>query len=76
MGSGLLSPPMFTFHPISESTRRRLDAGGLDPDAVAALVRMAVAEDLIGGQDVTSVATIAADQADLEIGSGKPRTQG
>ena len=38
-----------------DDTRRRLIAGGLDPDAVAALVRMAVAEDLMGGVDVTSV---------------------
>ena len=38
-----------------------IDAG-LDPDAVAALVRMAVAEDLMGGIDVTSTATIPADQ--------------
>ncbi len=52
---------MFEFHPISEATRRRLIVGGVDPDAVAALVRMAVAEDLMGGIDVTSVATIAAD---------------
>ena len=35
---------------------------GLDPDAVAALVRMAVAEDLMGGIDVTSAATVPADQ--------------
>ncbi len=53
---------MFVFHPISSDTRERLLAAGLDPDAVAALVRMAVAEDLMGGVDVTSVATIPADQ--------------
>lgn len=52
---------MFVFHPISTDTRSRLIAGGLDPDAIAALVRMAVTEDLLGGVDVTSVATIAAD---------------
>jgi len=28
---------MFTFHPLSDDTRRRLLDGGLDPDAVAAL---------------------------------------
>jgi nicotinate-nucleotide pyrophosphorylase (carboxylating) len=38
-----------------------LTDGGLDPDAVAAVVRAAVAEDLLGGVDVTSVATIPAD---------------
>ena len=53
---------MFVFHPLSESTRRDLIAGGLDPDAVAGLVRAAVAEDLMGGVDVTSMATIDADQ--------------
>ncbi|MET0144103.1 MAG: carboxylating nicotinate-nucleotide diphosphorylase [Ilumatobacteraceae bacterium] len=46
------------FHPLSDETRRRLLDAGLDPDAVAALVRMAVAEDLMGGVDVTSVATV------------------
>jgi len=49
---------MFVFHPLSTATREQLLAAGLDPDAVAALVRMAVAEDLMGGIDVTSVATI------------------
>lgn len=53
---------MFVFHPLSESTRRDLIAGGLDPDAVAGLVRAAVAEDLMGGIDVTSTATIDAEQ--------------
>lgn len=53
---------MFTFHPLSESTRSRLFDGGVDPDAVAALVRMTVAEDLAGGIDVTSTATVPAGQ--------------
>jgi len=53
---------MFTFHPLSDDTRHRLIAGGLDPDAVAAIVRMAIAEDLAGGIDVTSTATVPADQ--------------
>ncbi|MDW3216666.1 MAG: carboxylating nicotinate-nucleotide diphosphorylase [Ilumatobacteraceae bacterium] len=52
---------MFVFHPISDETRRRLIDAGLDPDAVAALVRAAVQEDLMGGVDVTSTATIGAD---------------
>ncbi len=56
---------VFVFHPLSADTRQRLIAGGLDPDAVAALVRMAVAEDLMGGVDVTSVATIPADQRSI-----------
>ncbi len=53
---------MFLFHPLSDDTRHRLIAGGLDPDAVAALVRHAIAEDLAGGIDVTSTATVPADQ--------------
>ncbi len=53
---------MFQFHPLSSATRDRLIASGLDPDSVAALVRMAVAEDLIGGEDVTSVATVPGSQ--------------
>lgn len=53
---------MFRFHPLGDDTQRRLIAGGLDPDAVAEVVRRTVAEDLIGGVDVTSVATIPADQ--------------
>ena len=50
---------MFVFHPLAESTRSSLIAGGLDPDAIASLIRMALAEDLMGGIDVTSTATIA-----------------
>ena len=53
---------MFTFHPLSEAVRRRLLEGGVDPDAVAAVARMAVAEDLAGGIDVTSAATVPAEQ--------------
>jgi nicotinate-nucleotide pyrophosphorylase (carboxylating) len=53
---------MFVFHPLSEATRRELIAGGLDPDAIAGIVRDAVVEDLMGGVDVTSMATIDADQ--------------
>lgn len=53
---------MFLPHPLSEPIRSRLLVGGLDPDAVAALVRAALAEDLMGGIDVTSAATIPADQ--------------
>ncbi len=53
---------MFVPHPLSESTRNRLIAGDIDPDAVAALVRATVAEDLMGGSDVTSMATIGSQQ--------------
>jgi nicotinate-nucleotide pyrophosphorylase (carboxylating) len=53
---------MFVFHPISPHTREVLVAGGLDPDSVAGVVRMAVQEDLMGGVDVTSAATIPAGQ--------------
>lgn len=53
---------MTAFARISPGTRGRLAASGLDPDAVERLVTSAVAEDLAGGIDVTSVATIPADQ--------------
>jgi nicotinate-nucleotide pyrophosphorylase (carboxylating) len=53
---------VFIFHPLATATRDRLLDAGLDPDAVAVLVRMAVAEDLMGGIDVTSTATIPAEQ--------------
>lgn len=49
---------MFVLHPLSETTRRTLIDGGLDPDAVSQVVRAAVVEDLMGGVDVTSTATI------------------
>lgn len=38
--------------------RERLAAAGLNPDEVEPLVRAALAEDLRGGEDVTSVATV------------------
>lgn len=64
---------MFVFHPLSDDTRHRLIAGGLDPDAVAALVRAAIAEDLAGGIDVTSTATVPADQRSVAVfGARKP----
>jgi len=53
---------VFQFHPLTSATRDRLISADLDPDAVAALVRMAVSEDLMGGPDVTSVATVPAVQ--------------
>jgi nicotinate-nucleotide pyrophosphorylase (carboxylating) len=51
---------------MNPSTVDALAAVGLDPDAVGRIVRDALAEDLggTGGVDVTSVATIPADQVD------------
>jgi nicotinate-nucleotide pyrophosphorylase (carboxylating) len=40
----------------------RLTAGGLDPAAVTALVAVALAEDLAGGADITTAATIPAGE--------------
>ncbi len=56
---------MLILHPLSAPTRELLIAGGLDPDDIAALARMAIREDLMGGVDVTSVATIPADQRSI-----------
>jgi nicotinate-nucleotide pyrophosphorylase (carboxylating) len=47
-----------------------LERSGLDPDHVADVVRRAVDEDLMGGVDVTSVATVPFDQegvADIAV---------
>jgi nicotinate-nucleotide pyrophosphorylase (carboxylating) len=64
---------VFVFHPLSDDTRHRLLAAGLDPDAVAAIVRMTVSEDLAGGVDVTSAATVPADQrSTATFGARKP----
>ena len=41
--------------------RQRLVDGGLDPDYVARVVRMTVEEDLAGGIDATSAATVPAE---------------
>lgn len=64
---------MFVMHPIAADTRGRLLAAGLDPDAVAAIVRMSITEDLMGGVDVTSVATIPSDQRSVAtFGARRP----
>lgn len=52
---------MLVFQPLSDATRVLLRAGGLDSEAVSGIVRAALREDLLGGIDVTSVATIPAD---------------
>ena len=46
---------------LSPATTAALGRAGLDPAAVLDLVGRAVAEDLDGGEDVTSVATVPAD---------------
>lgn len=53
---------MVRFHPIPDDTRRRLADAGLDPDDVAAAVRSFIREDLMGGSDVTTAATIPVGQ--------------
>ncbi len=53
---------MRSLHPLGAGTRERLIAAGLDPDDLAGLVRRAIGEDLDGGIDVTSTATVRADQ--------------
>lgn len=56
------------------SLSTRLRAAGLDPDRVTGLVRAALEEDLAGGVDVTSEATVPADQ--VAIGELVARTDG
>ncbi len=47
---------------LSSGVVAALEAAGLDPAYVEALVRSTVAEDLDGGVDVTSAATVPAEQ--------------
>lgn len=47
---------------IASDLRSRLDDAGLDPNAVEVLIALAVAEDLDGGVDVTTVATVPVEQ--------------
>jgi nicotinate-nucleotide pyrophosphorylase (carboxylating) len=53
---------------LNEEITKRLRAAGLDPAAISALVAAALAEDLAGGADVTTAATVpggARGQADV-----------
>ncbi len=60
---------------LSYELRAALDAAGLDPAYVESLVRAAVAEDLAGGVDVTSTATVPAEQRSvLELVARAPGT--
>lgn len=45
-----------------EHVVRAVQGAGLDPDSLAALIDMALAEDLDGGVDVTTVATVPVEQ--------------
>ncbi|MEI9907931.1 MAG: carboxylating nicotinate-nucleotide diphosphorylase, partial [Actinomycetota bacterium] len=53
------------FHDISNSTRQRLTQSRLNPDDIVRAVSLAFAEDLDGGEDVTSVATIPVDHKSI-----------
>jgi nicotinate-nucleotide pyrophosphorylase (carboxylating) len=52
-------------HSLSTETRRRLDVQGLNPDDVERIIRDTVIEDLAGGIDVTSVATVPMAQRSI-----------
>ena len=52
-------------HELSPATAQRLVVAGLDPAYVESLVRQTVLEDLAGGIDVTSVATVPATQRSI-----------
>lgn len=49
-------------HAMSTGTRARIASSGLDPDDVQSVIERTVLEDLDGGIDVTSTATVPADQ--------------
>ena len=59
---------------MTPQTRQALDDAGLDAAYVSDLVERAVAEDLAGGVDVTSVATVPADL--LGVAAFVPRQPG
>ena len=57
---------VFTFHPLSDDTRQpAAGRAGSTRTPWPRVVRMAVAEDLMGGADVTSAATVPADQRSI-----------
>jgi nicotinate-nucleotide pyrophosphorylase (carboxylating) len=61
--------------PALAQRRAAVEAAGLDAAAVEQLVRSALDEDLAGGVDVTSVATVPADQiATLDLTAREPGT--
>jgi nicotinate-nucleotide pyrophosphorylase (carboxylating) len=52
-------------HEMSKQTHDRLVGAGLDPQYVADIIRHTIAEDLDGGIDVTSVATVPISQRSI-----------
>lgn len=58
---------------VDDAIREQLVAAGLDPDDLETLIRRAVDEDLDGGVDVTTVATVPAGQrATLDLVARRP----
>ena len=58
---------------VGEEIRSQLVAAGLDPDDLEILIRRAVDEDLDGGVDVTTVATVPGGQrATLDLVARQP----
>jgi len=68
-----MSPGTGSIPAIGDEVRRQLEAAGLSPDDLEELIRRAVDEDLDGGVDVTTVATVPADQrATLDLVAHRP----
>ncbi len=64
---------MTDWHPVSADTARRLTDAGLDAGTVTDLITVALDEDLDGGVDVTSAATVPAEQRSvLDLVARKP----
>jgi nicotinate-nucleotide pyrophosphorylase (carboxylating) len=64
---------MTTWHPISDTTRAALEDAGLHVETVLDVVQRALDEDLAGGEDVTSIATVPRSQrATLDLVARKP----
>ncbi len=61
------------WYPLTADTATRLTAAGLDPDGVRAVIVGALDEDLAGGTDVTTAATVpAAHRSELDLVARAP----
>lgn len=56
---------VMNLHSLSRGLSQRLVSAGLSPDYVEAVVRDTISEDLAGGVDVTSVATVPVEQRSI-----------
>lgn len=60
-----MSNQQFVCAPLSTEIAQRLQSSGVDPATVEDLIRRTIAEDLAGGIDITSVATVPLTQRSI-----------